>query len=69
MTCALLGISTQCCGCRENTYLKIKRYKLNLNGPEGVRQSDKKVITKEDTAYSNTQKCVNAGVACLPSYK
>lgn len=69
MTCALLGISTQCCGCRENTYLKIQRYKLNLNGPEGVRQSDQKVIQKEDTAYSKTQKCVSVRVAHLPSYK
>lgn len=59
MIVTLLGMSTQCCGCRENIYLITKRrlkYKLNLNGPGGDRQSDKKVAQKVDTAYSNTRR-------------
>ena len=60
MTGALLGISNQCHGSRENTYLTTKRRlesKLNLKGPGGVRQSDKNVIQKEDTAYSKVCQC------------
>lgn len=72
MTGALLGMSTQCRGGRENTYLTTKRRlenKLNLNAQGGVRQSDKNVIQKEDTAYLKTQRCLSTSMACLSSYK